>query len=221
MVPVSVEQARFNMIEQQIRPWEVLDQRVLNLFIEVPREEFVPTPYRNLAFVDVNIPLAHDQVMMTPNLEGRLLQALMLSPRDTVLEIGTGSGYLTALLARSARHVDSVDIFEDFVKTAEDKLKALNINNVSLNTGDAINGWNMDVRYDVIVLTGSVPSLKPSFQQQLNEGGCLFAIVGEEPIMQAVLINRINEKEWDREVLFETSLPPLLGAPGRKSRFVF
>ncbi|RKZ92034.1 MAG: protein-L-isoaspartate O-methyltransferase [Candidatus Parabeggiatoa sp. nov. 1] len=219
MAPLNVEQARFNMVEQQIRPWEVLEQRVLDLISDVPREEFAPTAYHSLAFADINIPLAHDQAMMSPKVEGRLLQALMLRPSDTVLEIGTGSGYLTALLAKSAKHVESVDIFEGFVKAAEVKLKALNINNVSLNTGDAINGWNTGTRYDVIVLTGSAPILKPHFQTQLNEGGRLFAIVGEEPVMQAQLIHRINENEWNMDALFETSLPPLLGAP-EPNRFV-
>jgi len=220
MYQLNVEQARFNMIEQQIRPWEVLDQRVLDLMYEVPRENFVPMAYRNLAFADINIPLAHDQVMMFPNVEGRLLQALMLTPKDTVLEIGTGSGYLTALLAKSAKHVDSVDIFDAFASEAEKKLVALNIHNVSCETGDAINGWNMYTRYDVIVLTGSVPVLESHFLSQLNEGGCLFAIVGEEPVMQAQLINRITDEEFNTEVLFETSLPPLVGAPEQDRFFL-
>ncbi len=218
MLQVNVEKARFNMINQQIRPWEVLDQRVLNLMSGVPRENFVPTAYHNLAFADINIPLAHDQVMMDPKTEGRLLQSLMLTPRDTVLEIGTGSGYLTALLAKSAKHVESVDIFEDFVKEAATKLSKLNINNVSLNTGDAVNGWNTDTHYDAIVLTGSVPLLAPHFLGQLNEGGRLFAIVSDAPAMQAQLISHVGGYFYT-EVLFETSLPPLLGAPGM-ARFV-
>ncbi|RKZ39664.1 MAG: protein-L-isoaspartate O-methyltransferase [Gammaproteobacteria bacterium] len=216
---MNIEQARFNMIEQQIRPWEVLDQQVLDLISNVPREEFVPSAYRHFAFTDTSIPIAHDQVMMFPKIEGRLLQALMLHSNDTVLEIGTGSGYLTALLAKSARHVDSVDIFEDLVKGAVTQLKALNINNVSLNIGDASKGWNTDTRYDVIVLTGSVPVLKSHFLEQLHCGGCLFAIVGKEPAMQALLINRIGENEFDTEVLFETSLPPLVGV-SEPERFV-
>lgn len=212
MASLNVEQARSNMIEQQIRPWEVLDPQVLDLISDVPREKFVPAAYHDLAFADFNIPLAHNQAMMSPTVEGRLLQALRLRPSDTVLEIGTGSGYLTALLATTTKHVDSVDIFADVVQEAETKLKALNMNNISLNTGDAINGWNSGRRYDVIVLTGSVPILKSHFQAQLNEGGRLFAIVGEPPIMEAQLISRLNENEWDMEGLFETSLPPLLGA---------
>jgi protein-L-isoaspartate(D-aspartate) O-methyltransferase len=213
MVQLNIEQARFNMIEQQIRPWDVLDQQVLDVISTIPREEFVPQAYRNIAFTDINIPLAHDQVMMSPKLEGRVLQTLMLHPRDTVLEIGTGSGYFTALLAKSARHVDSVDLFEDFSRGALGNLNAFNINNVSLNIGDVFQGWNTDARYDVIVFTGSVPKLQPHFQEQLNEGGCLFAIVGEEPIMQARLISRLTEDQFETQDLFETSLPPLLGVP--------
>lgn len=219
MSPFNFEQARFNMIEQQIRPWDVLDQRTLDLIASVPREQFVPQDYRKLAFADINIPLAQGQVMMSPKVEARLLQALRLNPNDSVLEIGTGSGYLTALLAKSAKHVDSVDIFPEFIQTAAVKLKALNINNVTLQVGDAINGWNKDVDYDVIVLTGSVPVLKSHFQDQLIEGGCLFAIIGEEPMMQAQLITRINQTKTNRELLFETVLPPLLGAASSQ-RFV-
>lgn len=219
MSPFNFEQARFNMIEQQIRPWDVLDQRTLDLVASVPREQFVPEDYRKLAFADINIPLAQGQMMMSPKVEARLLQALRLNPNDSVLEIGTGSGYLTALLAKAAKHVDSVDIFPEFIQTAAVKLKALNINNVNLQVGDAINGWNTDVDYDVIVLTGSVPVLKSHFQDQLIEGGCLFAIIGEEPIMQAQLITRINQTKTNRELLFETVLPPLLGAVSSQ-RFV-
>jgi protein-L-isoaspartate(D-aspartate) O-methyltransferase len=217
MPQFNIEQARFNMIEQQIRTWDVLDQQVLDLLSAVPREAFVPIAYRNLAFADINIPLAHGQQMMTPKLEGRLIQALMLNKNDTVLEIGTGSGYLTALLAKLAKHVESVDIYQDFIEEAEKKLRQQNIENVSLKSGDAIKGWNMYTRYDVIVLTGSVPVLESHFLSQLQQGGCLFAIVGEEPIMQAQLIKRISEHEFDSEVLFETSLPPLLGAPQSES----
>ena len=193
MSPFNFEQARFNMIEQQIRPWDVLDQRTLDLIASVPRERFVPPDYRKLAFADINIPLAQGQVMMSPKVEARLLQALRLNPNDSVLEIGTGSGYLTALLAKVANHVNSVDIFPEFIQAAEVKLKALNINNVTLQVGDAISGWNTNVNYDVIVLTGSVPVLTSHFQDQLEEGGCLFAIVGEEPIMQAQLITKISQ----------------------------
>lgn len=220
MSQLDFEKARFNMVEQQVRPWEVLDQRVLDLMLQIPREAFVPSTYRNLAFADINIPLARGQVMMAPKVEGRLLQALSLQLRDRVLEIGTGSGYLTALLAKATKRVYSVDIFSDFVQDAESRLKYLNINNVSLGIGDAIDGWKTETRYDVVVLTGSVPMLKPHFQAQLNVGGRLFALVGEAPVMHALLITRISEQEWETEALFETVLPPLIGAP-EPNKFFF
>ncbi|MDM8569961.1 protein-L-isoaspartate O-methyltransferase, partial [Thiotrichales bacterium HSG1] len=175
----DAEQARFNMIEQQIRPWEILDQQVLDSISAVPRENFVPKNYYTHAFSDVNIPLTHGQVMMTPKLEARLLQALMVHPSDTVLEIGTGSGYMTALLARNARFVESIDIYQDFIWDAKQKLKSLNIKNVSFNTGDAISNWDSEDKYDLIVFTGALETLDPKFQQQLNIGGSLFAIVGQ------------------------------------------
>jgi len=220
MAQLDFARARFNMVEQQVRPWDVLDQQVLNLLFEIPREEFVPAAYRTLAFADISIPLAHNQVMMSPKLEGRLLQTLQLKPSDQVLEIGTGSGYLTALLAKLAKRVESVDIYEDFTKTAERALKAQHISNVCLSSGDAITGWKTEVKYDVIVLTGSVPVLKPHFQNQLKLGGRLIAIVGTDPVMEAQLITRISDQEWQIDSLFETSLPALIGAPVSQ-RFVF
>lgn len=210
---MNVAQARFNMIQQQIRPWEVLDERVLDLMQGLPRENFVPATYQNLAFADISIALAHDQVMMAPKVEGRLLQLLQVKPSDTVLEIGTGSGFMTALLAKCAKQVYTVDIYEDFVKSAQSKLATLNLNNVQFGTGDAIEGWKALPRYDVIAITGSVPVLKTHFQEQLNIGGRLFVVVGEDPVMEALLITRISEQQWTTESLFETSLPALIGAP--------
>ncbi|MCK5876335.1 MAG: protein-L-isoaspartate O-methyltransferase [Candidatus Marithrix sp.] len=207
----DAEQARFNMIEQQIRPWEILDQQILDLISTVPREKFVPKNYYAHAFSDVNIPLTHDQVMMVPRLEARLLQALMIHPSDMVLEIGTGSGYLTALLAKAARFVDSIDIYQDFVWDAKHKLKSLNIKNVSFDVGNAMDNWDIETKYDLIVFTGALTKLNPKFQQKLNVGGSLFAIVGQEPAMQAHVINRITEDEFESEALFETVLPQLLG----------
>lgn len=220
MTAFSFEQARFNMIEQQIRPWDVLDQRVLDVMYETPREKFVPQDYRKLAFADTLIPLGQGQVMMSPNLEGRLLQALTLNPNDSVLEIGTGSGYLTALLARCAKCVDSVDIIEEFTGQAKTKLEALGISNVTLATGDALSGWNSQNYYDVIVITGSVPAIPETYLKQLEIGGCLFAIVGNSPVMQAQRVNCVKENEWYTEVLFETCFPPLIGA-SRLTQFVF
>ncbi len=205
----NYEQARFNMVEQQIRPWDVLSQGVLNVMAEVPREKFVPTGYQALAFADVEIPLAHGQMMMPPRLEARLLQSLSIKPTDRVLEIGTGSGYLTALLAKLAQHVDSVDIYEDFIERAEQKLA--NFDNVSLSIGNAAQGWKTDIQYDVIVLTGSIPLLYPHFKQQLKPSGRLFAIVGQEPIMEALVVTRYSDTEWQIDSLFETSVQALIG----------
>ena len=212
MNQTEIEQARFNMIEQQIRPWDVLDQRVLDVMNSIPREQFVPESYRSLAFADTSIPLGHDQVMMAPKLEGRLLQALAIRPGDTVLEIGTGSGYLTACLASLGRHVTSVDIIAEFTATAAAKLEALNINNVTLETADAAAGIEGDARYDAIAVTGSLPLLQQQFHRNLEIGGRLFIITGSLPIMEARLITRIDEHNWASETLLETCMPPLLNA---------
>ncbi len=220
MPELNFTQARFNMIEQQVRPWEVLDQRVLDVMSQIPREAFVPEAYAHLAFADIEIPLAHNQVMMPPKLEGRVVQSLLLKPTDRVLEIGTGSGYVTALLAALTNHVDTVDAFVDFVEDSRAKLAAHHIKNVTCHAGDAVNGWNTNIRYDAIVLTGSVPILKPHWQAQLAIDGRLFAIVGQAPIMEAKLITRINEYEWIEDSLFETSIPAIMGAP-KLNAFVF
>ncbi len=219
MMDVNLEQARFNMIEQQIRPWEVLDQAVLDLLMRVPREDFVPPRYRNLAFADMNISIGHDQVMMAPKVEARLLQALDVQPDDTVLEVGTGSGYLTALLAHLGHHVYSVEIFEDLSASAGERLAAHDLDNVTLETGDAARGWSRHAPYDVIVPSGSVPVLEEVWKQDLAPDGRLFAIVGEPPVMNARLVTRVAEDEWASEDLFETLLPPLVNAP-RPQRFV-
>lgn len=213
MAELNFEEARFNMVEQQVRPWEVLNHNILDLMMDVPREAFVPEAYQHLAFADIHVPLAHDQVMMAPKQEGRVLQTLTLKNTDRVLEIGTGSGYLTALLGRLVNHVDSVDIYDTFTKATEAALKAHNITNVDLSTGDAVNGWNKDTQYDAIVLTGSLPVFNAQFQEQLTVGGRLFIIVGEPPIMEARLITRVSEQEWIEDSVFETSIPALVGAP--------
>jgi protein-L-isoaspartate(D-aspartate) O-methyltransferase len=212
MNQTEIEQARFNMIEQQIRPWDVLDQRVLDVMNSIPREQFVPENCRSLAFADTSIPLGHDQVMMAPKLEGRLLQALAIKPDDAVLEIGTGSGYLTACLASLGRHVTSIDIMPDFTATAAAKLEALNIKNVALETADVAAGIEGDARYDAIAVTGSLPLLQQQFHRNLEIGGRLFIITGSLPIMEANLITRIDEQNWATEVLLETCMPPLLNA---------
>lgn len=206
---MNIEQARENMIKQQLRTWEVLDDRLLALLQQVPRENFVPPAWRNLAFVDMNIPLDEGQVMMTPKVEARMLQALAIKPHEEVLEVGTGSGYVTALLASQAKKVYSVEILPRLLAQAGEKIRAHNIKNAELEEGDAAQGWDSCSEYDVIALTGSVPVLPRSFLESLTIGGRLFAIIGDAPAMEATLVTRIGKDDWSREVLFETELPPL------------
>jgi protein-L-isoaspartate(D-aspartate) O-methyltransferase len=219
MSQVDIEQARFNMIEQQVRTWDVLDQRVLDVMGDIPREDFVPEKYRALAFADINVPLGHDQVMMAPKVEGRLLQALAIRPEDSVLEVGTGSGYLTACLARLGNHVTSIELFPEFSETAGTALTEHGIHNVTLQQGDAANGIDPGTRYDVIAVTASVPVNREQFHASLAIGGRLFLILGRPPVMEAVLVTRIDEASWARESLFETALPPLVNAD-EPQRFV-
>jgi protein-L-isoaspartate(D-aspartate) O-methyltransferase len=219
MSDVNLQQARHNMIQQQIRPWDVLDQRVLDLLDKMPREDFVPEAYRNVAYADIAIPLGHAEVMLPPRVEARMLQALNIQPHETVLEIGTGSGYVTALLAKLARHVYSVDIHPKFIEAAALKLAAHGIVNVTLETGDAARGWTNYGQLDVIAITGSLPILPDTFPQSLKVGGRLFAIVGDAPAMEAMLITRLSEHEFRRENLFETDIPVLRNA-AQPNRFV-
>lgn len=202
---MNLKQARFNMVEQQVRPWEVLDQQVLDRLAAVPREDFVPPAFRNLAYADIQIPIGHGQIMLPPNIEGRLLQALALKASDTVLEIGTGTGYLTAVMAGLADHVWSVDIFPELQRLAEYHRK-----NISLEVGDAACGWPKGGTFDAIAITGSLPALPKAFLEALKPGGRLFAVLGRSPVMEAVRITRMGEQEWSREGLFETVIPPLL-----------
>lgn len=214
---MNFEQARENMIKQQIRPWEVVNQKILNLLEEIHREDFIPDQYRHLALADINIPLLHNQVTMTPKVEARLLQHLLIQPHEKILEIGTGCGYLTALLANSGNFVHSIDIFPEFMEHAGPRLKQYELDNIELHTGDAIHGWPEQGPYDVIVVTGSVPILEQYFQQQLNTGGRLFVIVGQSPAMDARLITKTGADTWSVDSLFETDLPALIGAPEPES----
>lgn len=209
----DVEQARSNMIKQQIRPWNVWDARVLELLAAVPREDFVPPGHRDLAFADLSLPLGHGQAMMEPKLEAHMLQALDVQPSDFVLEVGTGSGYVTACLARLAGRVLSVEIVPEFKEAAQKKLAAHGIDNVTLNVGDASRGWEPERRYDAIAVTGSLPLYIDAFQESLTIGGRLFVIVGEPPVMEALLVTRTAPDGWVRKPLFETDLPPLINAP--------
>ena len=214
----NVEQARFNMVEQQIRPWDVLDMRVLDLLGKVKREKFVPPARQEMAFMDMEIPLGHGVSMWQPKLEARALQELHIKPADRVLEVGSGSGYLTALLSRLAAHVTSVEIVPELHAFAEKNLATHHIDNVALLQGDAAQGWPGS--YDAIVLTGSVPVLPLAFQNSLKPGGRLFAIVGDAPAMQARLITCVAPGIFDSTTLFETHVAPLQNALQPK-RFVF
>jgi len=217
---MNFEQARHNMIEQQIRPWDVLDSRVLDVLGRMHREDFVPTAYRKLAFAELNLPLGHDEVMMTPGVEGRLLQALAIEPGERVLEIGTGSGFITACLAALGGRVTSVEIHEELLEQAFKRLDALTYENIQLDHADVMTDWEPEQPYDAIAVTGSVPQAEERFQSWLKPGGRLFVIVGESPAMTACLITRVDDRQWSRESLFETDLPALVNAV-KKETFEF
>lgn len=209
---LDFERARFNMVEQQVRTWEVLDQRVLDAFRGVKREDFVPARYRKMAFADVAIPLDFGQAMMKPVVEGRALQALEIKPEDAVLEIGTGSGFLTACLASLGREVTSVEIIGDFTERARARLAEMGIANTRLETADAIAGFAPKRSFDAICVTGAVASVPDTFRQWLAVGGRLFVIRGQSPAQEAVLITRVDETHFTEESLFETDLPYLTHA---------
>lgn len=208
---MNIDQARFNMVEQQIRTWEVLDPEVLAVLEAVPREDFVPTRYAQLAFADLMIPLPHDQVMMRPVVEGRMLQALELSGSEEVLEIGTGSGFITACLATLAQSVHSVEYFEDLSKRASEHLEERKIANVELSIGDAMADWKPGRQFDVLVVTGAVAEIPPHFAQWLRDGGRMFIICGESPLMEALLLTKQGD-QFSRSSLFETDLPALVNS---------
>ncbi len=213
-------QARFNMIEQQVRPAEVLDQAVLDLLNQLPRENFVPPHYADIAYADTCIPLNGEECMLPPIMEGRLLQALALQAGDKVLEVGTGSGYFTALCAKQAKEVISVEINAELSRVAGERLAAQGISNVSLKVGNAAGGWEADAPYDAIAITGSLPFLPDSFKHSLKVGGRLVAVVGDAPVMQCLLVTRLGESDFMQEVLLETEVP-ILKEAAQPQRFVF
>jgi protein-L-isoaspartate(D-aspartate) O-methyltransferase len=217
---MDIEAARIQMVQQQIRAWHVLDARILSVFETLPRDKFVPEAYRNLAYADVSIPLPHGEWMWIPTLEGRVLQALDPKPSESVLEIGTGTGYFAACLAKRAREVFSVDIHPDFIESAGKTLKGLGFKNVRLETRDGTRLDWLDQRYDVIVVTGSLPGYDGAFADRLNVGGRLFVIVGRSPVMEGLVVTRTAEDAWSRVSLFETDLPALQNAT-EPSRFQF
>jgi protein-L-isoaspartate(D-aspartate) O-methyltransferase len=216
---MNIEQARFNMIEQQIRPWDVLDIDVLELLNVVKREDFVPAAYKNLAFIDTEIPLGGGESMFTPKLEARILQEVAVKKHENVLEIGTGSGYMAALLAHKARHVLSVEIQPQVKAQAEKTLAANGVTNVTVTLGDGAQGWSTGAPYDVIVISGALAVLPEAILQQVKVGGRILAIIGEAPIMSAHLITRTSDVAYDTRKVFETSVAQLQAVPPSHFQF--
>jgi protein-L-isoaspartate(D-aspartate) O-methyltransferase len=210
---MNIEQARFNMIEQQIRPWNVLDQDVLDLLHVVKREQFVPAAYENLAFADTEIPLPAGAAMLAPKLEARLLQEIMLKKHENVLLVGVGSGYLAALLAHKGRQVTAVEIAPELKQLAEKNLTKAGVSNVTVELGNGAEGWAKGAPYDVIVISGSLPVLPDAFLKELKVGGRIAVVVGEPPVMSCNVITRVADTAYDTVKVFETNIKPLTGAP--------
>jgi len=208
---MNIEQARFNMIEQQIRPWDVLQMDVLDLLVVVKREAFVPPAYASLAFADTQIPLPGGEHMFQPKLEARILQEVAVKKHENVLEIGAGSGYMAALLAHKARHVTTVEIRPELQAMAAKNLAAYGVTNADVVLGNGAQGWNAsgNAPYDVIVISASLPVLPDSFLQQIKVGGRIFAILGESPVMTAQVITRVSDTAFATDKLFETDVQPL------------
>lgn len=216
---MNIELARTQMIEQQVHAWDVFDERVLTTMRQIRREEFAPAPYDAVAFADAAIPLPHGQSLLPAKIQGRILQALLPNPGDIALEIGAGSGYLSACLGRLSARVRSLEIFPELAELAQRNLFTAAVNNVSVEVADGMKITEQSA-YDVIAVTGSLPLYDERFQQALRIGGRLFVVVGQAPVMEAWQVTRVGEREWQRVGLFETVLAPLLNAP-RPSAFVF
>ncbi|MFZ1245599.1 MAG: protein-L-isoaspartate O-methyltransferase [Azonexus sp.] len=214
---MNIEQARFNMIEQQIRPWDVLDPQVLDLLFVVKREDFVPPAYRNLAFADMEIPLGGGQQMLAPKIEAKMLQELTLKKTDKVLEIGTGSGYMAALLAARSEHVVTVETRPELIEMAKQNFERAGITNVTIERGDGAKGWAQRGPYDAIVVSGSLPAVPDVLLKQLRVGGKLAVVVGEAPVMEAQLITCTADGIYNTVNLFETVIPPLDGVEAKGS----
>lgn len=219
----SLQQARENMIEQQVRPWDVLDQRVLDVLAEIPRDQFVAEAHRGLAYSDYQLPIGFGQTLFKPTLDGRLLQALALDPTDTVLDIGTGSGYLTACMARLAHHCDSLEIHPELHAKAKLQLEHLSVSNATLHLQDAADTWDARDEYDAIAFGGSIQAVPDLYKNKLAIGGRLFAVVGDpsQPTMEAIVLTRLSESEWTTDSLFETQVDPLINFSVTERAFVF
>ena len=218
MMSLNIEQARTNMVDCQVRGWDVIDRRVLNVLGSIPREAFVPDAWRNLAFADLPIPLGHGEVMMKPVVEGRMLQALQLQPHEHVLEIGTGSGFISACLAQMASHVTSIEIHADFVATATTRLHATGHSAVEIIHDDAVKTWQPTAQFDVLVATGAVASVPEQWLDWLKPGGRAFVICGRSPTMQAMMLRKASDNHVASISLFDTDLPYLQHA-GPVSQF--
>ena len=220
---MNIELARYNMIEQQIRPWDVLDQAVLSLLAIVKREDFVPAAYRAMAFVDTEVPLTSDPsgpCMLAPKVEARLLQELDVHKHERVLEVGTGSGFMAALLGHKAQHVLTFEIDAELAARARTNLQRAGVSNVSVRHADGSQGAAGEAPFDVILLSGSVPEVPAALLAQLKVGGRLAAIVGQQPVMRATLFTRSGEHDWRSSVLFDTVAPRLSGF-AEPTRFTF
>lgn len=212
---INLEQARSNMVEQQVRTWEVLDPHVLDTLREVPREDFAPADYRRMAFSDLRIPLGHEQVMMKPIEEGRMLQSLEIQPGKRVLEIGTGSGFTAACLAHMGASVLTVDIIKAFTERAQRRFDRLSIEGIEVRHADALGDFDPGEAFDAIAVTGSAAEVPDRFRQWLKPGGRLFAVRGFSPVMEAVTLTRSEHDHWQVDSLFDTDLPRLIGAEDR------
>ena len=217
---MNIEQARFNMIEQQIRPWNVLDPDVLDLLVVVKRENFVPAAYKSLAFVDTEIPLPGGEAMFTPKIEARILQEVQLKKHENVLEVGTGSGYMAALLAHRARHVTTMEISAELKALAEANLAKAGVSNVTVELGNGLEGFAAGAPFDVIVISGALEGLPEVFLKQLKVGGRIAAIIGAAPVMSAQVTTRVSETAYDTVKVFETTVKQLSCA-AHASRFTF
>jgi len=216
---MDLDQARFFMVEQQIRPWDVLDPKILDLLQDTPRHLFVEKGNEELAYSDIELPIGSKQAMMFPRVEGRLLQAVDIDSSECVLEIGTGSGYLTALIAKQAKSVNTVELHTNLQEAAKLRLKSFE--NITFHTGDGSANWNDGQEYDVIILTGSVIDIPQNYKEKLTLGGRLCVVAGKAPAMTAQVITRVSQQEWEIETLFETELTALTSPSQNKNYFSF